>query len=295
MPSPFDTGCSPFEVYAAASAAVVELTLQEQGVDAALAALQEMQDRNHRADLACVSRYLSVLRAATLAGAGLVDEAERTWRLADLPQDDAGCLDLERQSWREMEAIAEARLKLLRARREFDAARGFARAVAETVERRGLRRTQMRCLALAMTIEAAAGDRVAATACLAEFVRLFGESDYARPLVRERAVALPLLQRYLDEACDAALAPCARVLLEHLQDASGRPAWARLTDRQHEVLKRLEDHRDGEIAKALGISASGVRYHLRKIFERLNASSRMDAVHRARRIGLLPERREPAP
>ena len=290
IPSAFETGCSPFQVYAAASATVVELTLEDQGVEAALAALQEMQDRNHGADLPSMSRYLLVLRAATLADVGRVDEAERTWRLADLPHDDAGCLDLERQTWREMEAIAEARLKLLRARREFDAARAFGRAVAQTIERCGLRRTQMRCIALAMTVEAAAGDRPAATACLAEFVRLFGESDYARPLVRERAVALPLLQHYLDEACDPALAAGARVRSDHLQDVAARPAGARLTDRQHEVLKLLADHRDGEIALTLGITHAGVRYHVRKIFERLNASSRMDAVHRARRVGLLPER-----
>ena len=56
-----------------------------------------------------------------------------------------------------------------------------------------------------------------------------------------------------------------------------------------EVLQRLDKQHDHEIVQALGITHAGVRYHVRSIFEQLNARSRMDAVHRARRIGLLPE------
>ena len=290
LPNVFDTGCSPFQAYAAASATVVELRLQDRGLEAALDALQEMLDHSYRANLPSISRYLSALRAATLAGAGRIDDAERTWRLADLPPDGDGCLDLDGQTWREMEALAEARLKLLRARRDFDAARTFSHAVAETVERRGLRRTRMRCLALSMTVEVAAGDLTAAAGHLAEFVRLFAETDYARPLVREAEAAWPLLESHLNGATVPALAAAARTLQGHLQAAAAGPSAAPLTSRELEVLRRLETQRDRDIALALGISHAGVRYYVRRIFEKLNARSRMDAVHRARRMGLFAER-----
>ena len=289
LPNAFDTGCSPFQVYAAASAAVVELTLEQQGLTAALVALQDMLEHSYRSDLPSASRYLSVLRVATLADAGRHEEAERTWRLSGLPDNDADCLDLEGQSWREMEAIAEARLKILRARREFDAARAFSSAVVQTVEQRGLRRTRMRCLALSITIEVAAGDRPAAATYLAAFVRLFTETDYARPLVRERDVVLPLLEDYVDGVVDPALEASACALRDHLRSASARGPGIRLTGRSLEVLQRLEKQPDREIAHALGITHAGVRYHVRTIFEQLKARSRMDAVHRARSIGLLPE------
>ena len=289
LPNAFDTGCSPFQVYAAASATVVELTLEQQGVMAVLVTLQEMLEHSHRSDLPSASRYLSVLRVATLSHAGRHEEAERTWRLSGLPDNDADCLDLEGQTWREMEAIAEARLKILRARKEFDAARAFYSAVVQAVEQRGLRRTRMRCLALSITIEIAAGERTAAAARLAEFVRLFTETDYARPLVREREVVLPLLEDYVDGVVDPALEASAGALRDHVRSAAARGTGVRLTGRSLEVLQRLDKQHDREIAQALGITHAAVRYCVRSIFEQLNASSRMDAVHRARRLGMLPE------
>ena len=199
---------------------MVELTLERQGVTAALVTLQEMLDHSHRGDLPSISRYLSAMRAAILAAADRYEEAERTWRVSGLPDNDADCLDLEAQTWREVEAIAEARLKILRARKEFDAARAFSSAVVQTVEQRGLRRTRMRCLALCITIEVAAGDRPVAAAHLAAFVRLFTETDYTRPLVRERDVVLPLLEDYVGGVVDPALEASAGALRDHLRSAA---------------------------------------------------------------------------
>lgn len=289
VPSPFESGFSPFQIYAAASATLVEMTLRDQGVDAALEALREMQDRNQRADLPAISRYLSILQASTLAGAGRIEECERVWRLASLPRDDAACLDLEGQTWREMEAVAEARLKLLRARRDFEAARDFHSAVTDLAAQRGLRRTQMRCLALAMTVEVSAGDRPAAIAYLDEYVRLAASTEYTLGLVREREIALGLLDGYLEGNSDPALVTVATEVRNKLRDPDLRPAGVRLTARQQFILRRLHRQRDEDIATTLGITHAGVRYHVRKIFQALNARGRMDAVHRARRMGLLQD------
>ena len=287
VPSPFESGFSPFQLYAAASATLVEMTLRTQGADAALEALREMQDRTRRADLPAISRYLSILQASTLAGAGRIEECERVWRLASLPRDDAACVDLEGQTWREMEGVAEARLKLLRARREFEAARTFCSAVADRVAERGLRRTQMRCLALAMTIEVSAGDPHAAGACLDEYLRLFAGTEYTLGLVREREVALGVLDAYVEENADPALVTLAKQVRGKLRDPDLRSSGVQLTARQQFILRRLHRQRDEEIAAALGITHAGVRYHVRKIFQALSARGRMDAVHRARRLGLL--------
>ena len=124
-----------------------------------------------------------------------------------------------------MEALAEARLKLLGARWEFQEARRFADAVAETTERIGLGRTRMRCLAVSMAVEDAAGEGQRAAQHLAVFVRLFAESDYAGPLVRQREVSLPLLEDYIRRNEDPPLATAARELLGRLQRAvPDRPA-----------------------------------------------------------------------
>ena len=71
-------------------------------------------------------RHLSALRVSVLAFAGRAAEAERAWRLEELPEAPEGCLDLGGQTWREMEALSCARLGLLIAGGRFDAGRRFA-------------------------------------------------------------------------------------------------------------------------------------------------------------------------
>ena len=43
-----------------------------------------------------------------------------------------------------------------------------------------------------------------------------------------------------------------------------------------------------DIARDLGLSEFGVRYHLRKLFAKLGARKRAEAVRRAREMGLVP-------
>ena len=68
-------------------------------------------------------------------------------------------LDLEHQSWRELQAPACTRLRLHIARREFDAGRALAHAMIELTSERGLRRALMRSLVLALVLERSAGNR----------------------------------------------------------------------------------------------------------------------------------------
>ena len=137
-------------------------------------------------------------------------------------------------------------------------------ALVSVCQRRGLRRTWMRCLAHSLAMESACGDGAAATRHLVEFLCLFEETDYAT-----RATAITLLQH----------------LRKAPVDRSGNPE---LSAREAQILERLEHRSDNEIAVALGLSHASVRCHIHKIFAKLGARSRLDAVHRARRRGLLP-------
>ena len=62
-----------------------------------------------------------------LAG-GDAEEASRSWRFDRLPEQMGTSLDLQTQSWREVEMLSCARLRLFIARREFDAGRELAAA-----------------------------------------------------------------------------------------------------------------------------------------------------------------------
>jgi two-component system nitrate/nitrite response regulator NarL len=67
-----------------------------------------------------------------------------------------------------------------------------------------------------------------------------------------------------------------------------RDPRARLTEREREVLELLaEGIGHEEIGKRLGIGAETVRTHLRKACDRLEASTRTEAVATALRLGLI--------
>ena len=62
-----------------------------------------------------------------------------------------------------------------------------------------------------------------------------------------------------------------------------------ISPRELTVLRELAEGRSNkEIARRLGISPETVKSHLARLYERLGARRRTDAVHRARELGLLP-------
>ena len=77
------------------------------------------------ARLPALVRHVSALRVSVLAIAGRIVDGERAWTSHDLPQAPAECLDLEGQTWREMESLSCARLRLAIGGGRFDC--GFLR------------------------------------------------------------------------------------------------------------------------------------------------------------------------
>ena len=281
---------TPFVPYAAAAGIAAETALDERGPDAALAALEDMWGYARSAALPALARFLGALRVSYLADAMRPAEAERAWSNARLPNTPDAILDLRGQSWREFEALACARVRLLVARGAFDPARSLCRRLADVAAGSNLTRTAMRAVALAAVLEERAGRRAAAIERLDAFLGLFEATDYARPLVRERRTVLPVVEDLVGRHDGTPRARAATTLLPALR--SGRaavlPLPPRLTARQSEVLKRLDTHKYREIGTALGLTRDGVRYHVKNLFATLRVHDRRDAVRRARVLGLPP-------
>ena len=277
-----------FAPHAAATAAVAELTLEARGADAALKVLDEMWEDAHGAELGSLVRYLDALRVAVLAATGRVDEAGRWWRDSALPVSHAACVDLDSQSWREMEALSCARLRLHVARGEFDDGRRLARSVLGVAAQRGLQRTRMRAVALAMALEESAGDRAAAMGHLATFLEMYMETGYALGVMRVRESAVRVLRAFLEADQHSSQRTAAEKLLSAAKAAAVIRA-PKLSEREAQVLARLDTHTDREIATALELTPHGVRYHIRGLFAKLNARGRREAVRRAVSLGLIPQ------
>ena len=287
VPGPLVTTGTPFSAYAAASATVADVRLVEKGVDSALAALDQMLEYVRGTELPALVRHVSALRISLLATAGRIADAERSWRLERLPETPDGCLDLTGQSWRELEALSCARIRILIAGRRFDEGRRFSRSVRAVATARGLRRTLMRVLALSIVLEHRAGNLRRAAGHLCQFLRLLDETPYVRSLVRDREATVAVMSFYLDTMPDAPCRQTARSLLGMMQEADESRPIA-LSDREKDVLERLvERQRDKEIATALGLTLHGVRYHIRNLFSKLDARTRAEAVRRATEKGLV--------
>ena len=273
--------------YPVAAELAIAMELQAGGADAGLAVADDLAERANGLGLAHLVGFLAAHRAAILADAGRIAEAEDTWRAAGLPEADAECLRIDLRGWRYMEAVACARVRLLAAGGRTREAAEMAETLEETATRFGLRRTVVRALALLVRIRHAARDRRGALAAAAEYVGHYASTDYAGPLLKTGDGAEVILRRLLDADPGGRLAAPVRRLLA-MAGAATAPS-VRFDGREMAVMRLLDAHSDKEIARALGISRAGVRYHLRKIFRKLDVGRRHDAVSRAVSLGLLPD------
>ena len=87
----------------------------------------------------------------------------------------------------------------------------------------------------------------------------------------------------------------ARFVLETLKDALPDTSQnISLSDREHEVLTLLaEGQSKKEISAQLGISEYTVVYHVKHIYEKLNAVNAPAAVSKAYQTGILPKTDKP--
>lgn len=120
-------------------------------------------------------------------------------------------------------------------------------------------------------------------------------------MVRVFADTLPevieLIRRWVSSGAITGAAP--RTFVDQVLAAAGAPSGsltpvaiastaAQLTPKEFEVLKLLAGGLPNKrIAGTLGLSSETVKWHVKKVFTKLNAGSRQHAVDRARMLGLL--------
>lgn len=294
IPIPLRDVAVLIDVRAAALEMTAERKLDTGDVEGALQAIEESRDFALSHGLVGAERHLSALRVAYLVEDGRIDQAAREWRGAGLPSNLPDMFDTNVQSWREVEAISLARIRLLEAQGEAQRAREVAVGLCAMSGAHGMMRTYLRCLAAWMAMEYRADRQNDAATRLLEYLSSDGATDYIRPLVREREATT----RVLETLMGMDLRGDARELASALPERLGAtmtddpvPETQRYTAREIEVLDCLgKGMRDKEIAGRLGITANGVRYHLKNIFRKLGVSGRIDAVTRARSAGVIRTR-----
>ena len=279
------------DVYAANTGVACELALQAGGFASALSVVQNTLEFARETDRPALVRIAAALRISLLVLSDRVDDAESAWQGDNLPADRHAILDLETYRWREVEAVAGARLHLFIARGDFEPAREFATKLSELASERQLIRTLLRTLSLSIRLEHLAEAPESTMQHLLRYLQLYRQTDYVRPLARERNIVLPLLNRIIEDKADDPLTELA-VTVRNALTASPTDNLPKseleLSGDEMAVLRLLGTNSDKQIAKAISLSFEAVRYRIRRIFAKLHAKSRHDAVHRARALGILP-------
>jgi LuxR family maltose regulon positive regulatory protein len=159
--------------------------------------------------------------------------------------------------------------------------------------RRAFKLLLLRCIALYRSRKTADWRPLAA-----EVLRQAHEERFIRLVLDEGPVAVAMIRDYLGTPDEIGSSPMAAYAAELLAAAGpvaasatdelyDRPADA-LTRKEAAVLKLVaEGHSNEAIAAKLFVSESTVRTHLRNLFVKLDASSRTQAVARARKLHLV--------
>ena len=276
------------EIYAVAVAVRAELAFEQYDSEAVIQFLGRTVADVRKMGARSLEAYVAALLVLYLVRVGRAGEAGQVWTDHGLPCDASALLDLDGQSWRRMEALSGARVMLLAEQGDPGAAGKLADALCATASQRGMTRTALRGLGLSIAVAYRSGQEERALSRLVDFLHLTGEVDYVRPLVNQGEISRTLLRRLLGTNLDADLRSAAESALSHLSEPNA-PATTEFTPRELNVLAEVRrGRRNKEIARALGITDGGVRYHLKNVYRKTGVSRRLDAVRYAEDKGVLP-------
>ena len=124
------------------------------------------------------------------------------------------------------------------------------------------------------------------------YVRLFlDEGDELHPLLEacrlKAGKSSPSLVGYIDQLLGSAPAPAGTP--QALETGAHPPLPEPLTERELEVLRLLASSMtSSEIAGVLFVAPSTVRTHIKSIYGKLAANRRLEAIQKAKVLGLLP-------
>lgn len=278
-----------FEIYAAAYGASAEIYLLDRGLDETLAMLDQAQTRAQRLGLAKLVPLLDALRVASLTLGGEPGRALRVAERSPTRFAEAGLAGGEAASWREVECLAAAWARLLVYHGRYPEAMQACDAALSYGRSRGVTRLVLRLNVLAALCLDAMGERAAALGRIADVCGEVTRTGYVRSVLREGPALVPLLSEASRALPGDALRRQAHDLHELLtgQQEAARQAPV-FSPRELVVLQHLDRGlKDKAIARLLGVSEHAVRFHLKNIYAKTRSHGRLEAVARARELGVL--------
>jgi LuxR family maltose regulon positive regulatory protein len=278
-----------YEIYASAYGTASELIFLERGLNETLGFLEQAQDRAEHLRLNKLVPLIDALRVTALTLAGETDRALRVAEGSPTNFPEVGLDAGPGAAWREVEALATAWTRLmLRCQRYEEAQRSADRAIA-FAQARGIARMALRLNVLAAGCADARGERALALACMSEVCREVSRTGYVRALLREGPSVASILSNLGPLLSSDTLVRQALDLAALFGgDTKATDRRPLLSPRELDVLQHLDrGMQDKVIARRLGVTEHAVRFHLKNIYAKTQARGRLEAVARARQLGIL--------
>jgi LuxR family maltose regulon positive regulatory protein len=269
-----------FDIYAAAFETSARLILHDEGLAAARRYLSLNRESLRRRDLGRVADLLDLVEAMIVGEARLAGVAPGP---APRPPDALAA----HAGWREREAFALARaydaVGAGNPVAALEALDGLIADAARTgASRPTLRGQLLRAHVLDRLGRVDEADQAFETALVTGRETAFRRAflDFAGPS------SLARIRRIADEPDERGR--FARLVLGQMDAPRPPEGHVGLTPREHEVLLAVEaGGSDKALGRRLGVSEHAVRFHLKNLFRKLQAHTRLEALDRARRLGLL--------
>lgn len=285
-----------FDMLMAAYRCSAEFLVESVGVERGVLYLDEARDHTTDQNLYRLTRYINALQFLVLARAGESAEAlafaQRFGRDFDL-----GHIHPDLRTWRELEVAIQAVSTLAQLEHAPGRAHRFIMDTFQVAQARGINRLAIHCELQSARLYLLENDSANATVSLMKALRWATVERDIRPLLIERQALLPQLEAIVEKAepeapmlrtCSDEMRELANAIVcsSHAQFEPAVPT--EFSVREAEIIRHLSSGQpDKMIARSVGLSAHGVRYHLKNIYAKLGVQNRTQAINRAQNLGLL--------
>ena len=279
------------DIYAAGYITASQLILNDAGPDAAMEFLDSVESEIETCGIVGLAQLILATRISLLSRRGLFDEAEYIFKYSNLTLDACPGPGPGVTTWREREAVikAIAELSILRGSNQ-KIFQDLLRISGDLLAGMHIRSFIHIGILTALT-GMSLGEKEQAWKLLSQVLDKTLNSGFIRFFIdkgEQARLMLELFEKECGHLVSGRTAEHCNDIIEQYDMARQENKNVSLTRREAELLVELQQGKpDKLIARSLRVSPNTVRYHLKKLYRKLGAANRTEAVHIARESSLI--------